>query len=369
MCRPRVFATTMSVFARPVYLPGVFARPRVFATTRVFARPVFARCLHTPTCLRDDFARPVFGKCLRPTMCLRDNACLHPTCLCHFARPRVLATTRIFAQPVVAMCLRTPTCLRDDAGLRPTCLRKVSSHAHVSSRRRVLSPDLSSAIVFSRARMASLLEVPWQGQCAREVSSDPHVSSLSSPGMCLLTPRCLRRPCFEASVLDPTCLQNVSWVFGQYVHLPRRPQCHFRPIPYIKPYWAHIPYYVKPYWALLAKPARAYAILSSARLSWQLQVQRGAAQRQREPSAGEPQKAKLPKALNQETVLQSCRGSGYGSKVHIYLYLYIYICMYTCMYIYIYTVTKGCWKLWAHSPHSTLQSKLAASYSFVFMSS
>ena len=32
--------------------------------------------------------------------------------------------------------------------------------------------------------------------------------------------RCLRRPCFEASVLDPTCIQNVASVFGQYVHPP-----------------------------------------------------------------------------------------------------------------------------------------------------
>ena len=87
----------------------------------------------------------------------------------------------------------------DVACLRATRLREVSSPAHVSSRqrvssrrrvsshvqasslRRVPSPDLSSL-----AHMASLLEVPWQGQRAREVSSDAHVSSrqhVSSPGL------------------------------------------------------------------------------------------------------------------------------------------------------------------------------------------
>ena len=99
-----------------------------------------------------------------------------------FARPRVLATTRVFARPVFGKCLRpptrlrngaclrTPTCLRDDACLRPTCLRQLSSRAH----------------------MASQLEVPWR---AREVLSDAHMSSLrevSSRGMSLQTPTCLR---------------------------------------------------------------------------------------------------------------------------------------------------------------------------------
>ena len=82
-------------------------RPRhVFATTRGFARRVFASCLRTPS---------------------------------------VFATTRVFARPVFTRCLRLPVCLRDGVGLGPTCLREVSSPAHVSS------PDLSPAIVFSRA--------------------------------------------------------------------------------------------------------------------------------------------------------------------------------------------------------------------------
>ena len=85
-------------------------RPRVFAAMSVFARPVFG------------------------------------THLC----PRVFAAMSVFARPVFGTHLRPPTCLRDDAGLRPTCLREVSSPAHVSSRRRVSSPALSSGRVFAR---------------------------------------------------------------------------------------------------------------------------------------------------------------------------------------------------------------------------
>ena len=161
-----------------------------------------------------------------------------------FARPRVFATTRVFAGPVLGKCLRPPECLRDDTCARPTCLRDVSSHAHVSSRQRVPSQDLSSATAFSRehgftpgsvlaraVRSGSVFGRPLvfapRSVFAGNVPSDAFVSSLSSPGMCLLTPRGLRKPCFEDSVLDPTCLQNVSSVFGQYVHPPRRPRCHF----------------------------------------------------------------------------------------------------------------------------------------------
>ena len=57
-----------------------------------------------------------------------------------FARPCVFATKRVFARPVFGKCFRPPTCLRNDACLRPTCLREASSPAHVSSRRRVPSP-------------------------------------------------------------------------------------------------------------------------------------------------------------------------------------------------------------------------------------
>ena len=184
--------------------------------------------LLTPCCKRKNFPAIQRGCGCRRLMC----------------RPRVFATMSVFARTVFASCLRTPTCLR------ATCLGEVSSPAHVSSRRSVSShahvsslrgapspPDLSSATVFSRehgftsgsalvkaVRSGSVLQRPrvfaLGSVFAGSVSSDAHVSSLSSLGMCLLTPRCLRRPCFEASVLDPTRLQNVSSVFGQYVHAP-----------------------------------------------------------------------------------------------------------------------------------------------------
>ena len=47
----------------------------------------------------------------------------------------------------------------------------------------------------SDAHVSSLGEMSSPG-----MFSDAHVSSLSSPGICLPTPRCLRRPCFDASV-------------------------------------------------------------------------------------------------------------------------------------------------------------------------
>ena len=140
--------------------------PRVRATMSVFARPVFARCLRAPTCLRDD-------ACLRDATCFRGSVFVRPRVF-HlrsvFACPRVFpttwvlarpvfgkclrpasafATTRVFARPVFGTRLRPPACLHDDACPCPTCFRNVSSHAQVCSRRRVPSPSLSSAIVFS----------------------------------------------------------------------------------------------------------------------------------------------------------------------------------------------------------------------------
>ena len=194
MCRPRVFATTLlqddarlrQTWLREVSSPShassrrrvsspdlssgsVLTRPCVFATTRVLARPVFRKCL------RD-------GACLRPPMCLRDDACSHPTCLREASSPAHARTWLHYWK----------------------CLGKG----------RALGKCLRSPKIFAPRSVF-----------AGNVSSDAHVFSLSSPGMCLLTPRCLPRPCFEASVLDPACLQNVSSVFGQYVHPPRRPQC------------------------------------------------------------------------------------------------------------------------------------------------
>ena len=87
---------------------SVFATPRVFMTSRVFAGAVFARV----------FAGAVCGKCLRLLMRLRD-----------------------------ATCLRLPTCLREAGGLRRACLREVSSRRHVSS--------------FSRRRLPHLFAMSW----------------------------------------------------------------------------------------------------------------------------------------------------------------------------------------------------------------
>ena len=117
--RAHVFAT-MRVFATKLASPelssqGVFARQRVFTTTRVLARPVFGTCLSRPRLFATlAFARPVFGNCLLARTWLHSCKCLGkgfavgkwlrtPTCLrsekCHdvsspgcvFRRPRVFA--------------------------------------------------------------------------------------------------------------------------------------------------------------------------------------------------------------------------------------------------------------------------------------
>ena len=220
-----------SVFARLC----VFATTRVFATTHVFARRVFGKCLRTPMCLCND-------TCLR-LACLREvSSPSHVSSRRRasspdlssgsvFALPRVFTTTPVFARPVFGKCLHPPmclrfgkclrddTCLRDDACLCQTCLREVSSPSHVCSRRRLSSPDLSSGRVFARPHVFAttralarpvfgkcLLGRSWLhfwtglgkdsalGRCLREdVSSRRHVvRHVSSPGMCLQTPTCLR---------------------------------------------------------------------------------------------------------------------------------------------------------------------------------
>ena len=182
----------------------------------------------SPTCLRDDAGvRPACLRVVSSTAHVSSRRRVSSPDLSSgsvFARPRVFATMRVFDRPGFGTCHRPPTCLRDDACPRPTCLRDVSSHAHVSSRRRVPSRDLSSATVLKRehgfttgsalawaVRSGSVFGHPPvfapRNVFDGDVSSDAHVSSLSSPGKCLPTPRCLRRPCFETSVLDPTCLQ------------------------------------------------------------------------------------------------------------------------------------------------------------------
>ena len=187
-------------------------RPGVFATMNVFARPVFGKRLRLPRCRSEDV-------CLRPTR-LREvsspaYAWPDPSSGSVFARPRVFAMTRVLARLVFGKRLRPPTCLREDACIRSTCLRQLSSRAHMAS-----LLEVRSRSVFGRPRVIAPRSV-----FAGNVSPDVHVSSLSWPGMCLLTPQSLRTPCFEASVLDPTCLQNVSSVFGQYAHPLRRRQC------------------------------------------------------------------------------------------------------------------------------------------------
>ena len=174
---------------------GVFTRPRVFATTRVFA-------------MKRVFTRTVVGKCLRAPTCLR--------------QPN-LSLGSVFARPW-------------SSRRRGSSPRRGSSRRRWSSRWCGSSPDLASRSVFARpcvfaraVRSGSVFRLPRvfapRRVFAGNVSSDAHVSSVSSPGMCLLTPTCLRRPWFEASVPDPTCLQNVSSVFGQHVHPLRRPHC------------------------------------------------------------------------------------------------------------------------------------------------
>ena len=149
--------------------------------------------------------------CLRPTclpMCLRDDACLRParpslSSGSAFARPCVFATTRAFARPIFGRCLLTRTWRHSRK-----CVRAVWSGS-VFRRPRVFAPR---SVFATRSAFAG------------HVSSDTHLSWLSSPSICLLTPmegpRCLGRLCFATSVLDPMCLQNVSPVFGRYVHPP-----------------------------------------------------------------------------------------------------------------------------------------------------
>ena len=102
-------------------LEGVFASPRVIATRRVLAV----------------LARPVFGKCLGMPTCLR--------------------MTCAFAQHVFRQCLPTPTWLHSGK-----CIARASYSGSVFGLPRVLAPRSVSA---------------------RNVSSDAHMSSLSSPSV------------------------------------------------------------------------------------------------------------------------------------------------------------------------------------------
>ena len=104
----------------------------MFARMGVLARPVFAKCLRTPTCSRGDatthvFARPVFGKRLCPPMShvssRRRASSPHLSSGRVFARPRVFAATRAFARAVFGNCPLVHTwfhfweCLGKDSAL------------------------------------------------------------------------------------------------------------------------------------------------------------------------------------------------------------------------------------------------------------
>ena len=192
-----------------------------------------------PPCLREVSARAHVSSrrwCLGPT-CLRGvlSDALVSLRKRVFARPCVFATTRVFARPVFGKRLRPLMSLRDDASIRLTC-REVSSYAHVTSGRCVPSQTclwqtssdkhmeslrevcraVRSGSVFGRPDLFAPRSV-FTGH----VSSNTHVFSLSSPSMCLLTPRCLRRPLANSSVPNPVCLQNLSLVFGRCVHSPQ----------------------------------------------------------------------------------------------------------------------------------------------------
>ena len=178
-------------------------------------------------------------------MCLRDDTCLRLACLrevsspAHvssrrrvssgrrvsspdlssgsvFARPCVFATTRVFAQPVFGKCLR------DDACLRRTCLREVSSPSHVSSRRRLSSPDLSSGRVFARPRVfttARALARPVFGKCLLGRSWLHFWTGLgkdSALGRCLREDTCLRDDTSSDTCLRRECVFRRPRVFAVF---------------------------------------------------------------------------------------------------------------------------------------------------------
>ena len=129
------------------------------------------------------------------------------------------------------------------------CQWEVSSHANISSRRRVSSTDLSSGSVFARPRVfntphgftpGSVLATAMcsgsvygrsrvlavRSVFAGNVSPNTHMSSLSSTVMRLPMPRCLRRPFFGTLVLDPCVFKMCRRSWGNICN-PRRPQCTF----------------------------------------------------------------------------------------------------------------------------------------------
>ena len=115
-------------------------------------------------------------------------------------RPRVFVMMRVLARPVFRDCLRTPTCL--------CATRAFARDTRVASFREGCK-SVWSGSVFRRPLVFAPRSV-----FAGHVSSNAHVSSCSSPSMCVLTMS--SQTFFATSVLDPMCLQDLFSVFGRY---------------------------------------------------------------------------------------------------------------------------------------------------------
>ena len=123
---------------------------------------LLGKCLHSDRQYAYIYIlRPPSGMSLRKrdalARCLTDpvwRGWAHVSSRRHLSSPdlsseSVFATPRVFAGPVFSKCLRLPTCLHHATCLHRTCLWKASALAHVSSQRHVSSPDLSSRSVFA----------------------------------------------------------------------------------------------------------------------------------------------------------------------------------------------------------------------------
>ena len=86
------------------------------------------------------------------------------------ARSCVFATTRVFAKSVFGKCLCPPMCLRDDACLRQTCLRPVSSHTRRASLGEESWNGQSAQEVSLDGHVSSLREVSSKGTCLQTLT-------------------------------------------------------------------------------------------------------------------------------------------------------------------------------------------------------
>ena len=139
-----------------------------------------------------------------------------------FARPCVFATTPVFPRPVFGKCLGDDTCLRDDACLRLTCLREVSSPSHVSSRRRLSLPDLSLRRVFARPYVFATTRAfarPVFGKCLLARSWLHFWTCLgkdSALGKCVREDTCLRDDTSSDTCLRRECVFRRPRVFAVF---------------------------------------------------------------------------------------------------------------------------------------------------------